>query len=436
MKVLFSPVGKADPMTELGDGPMLHIVRYERPDKVVLYLSPDMAKIQRKTKCYTKAIKLLAKSLGTDVPLIETIESERDEVHRFDIYIAEFESHLKRLAADGNEVVVNVSSGTPGMCQALVAIGSFGRIGIRMLQVSGGPKHVKRPDFTKVKIKKFWKVCQKAEAKGKCRATEVCTPNFNHRLMCENVKALIRDFDYGAAYEMIADEHSISDHAKELIKGAEARLTLDQNVAAQTFGFARIGRKDLSYKSQAPILEYLYAMEVRLKQRHYAEFMRSLTPALTELMHMALQAYLPDEKYCRYNENGSPCFYERAIEQDSELMELLGDRYKSKGINKPTFIQNYNYYRLVVHYCDNQDLKNKFRALRYAESESRNQLAHMLTKSSKESIEKSCEMELQAIMDMLYEAYDIVKANSDALKNVPAEPGLYNRINELIESKL
>ena len=41
--ILFSPVGTADPITALGDGPMLHIVRHYQPSVVVLFLSPAVA---------------------------------------------------------------------------------------------------------------------------------------------------------------------------------------------------------------------------------------------------------------------------------------------------------------------------------------------------------------------------------------------------------
>ena len=44
MRTLFSMIGTADPITQLGDGPMLHIVRHCVPDKVVLFLSPKMAR--------------------------------------------------------------------------------------------------------------------------------------------------------------------------------------------------------------------------------------------------------------------------------------------------------------------------------------------------------------------------------------------------------
>lgn len=135
MTTLFSPVGTADPFTQLGDGPMLHIIRHRQPSKVVLYLSPAMTVYQHKDQRYTKAIDFLSESAGIPLPEVRIIESDYDEVYRFDLYIEEFESILKELSVFDESVLVNVSSGTAGMAQALVALGSFGRINLELLQV-------------------------------------------------------------------------------------------------------------------------------------------------------------------------------------------------------------------------------------------------------------------------------------------------------------
>lgn len=68
------------------------------------------------------------------MPEICLKESELEEVYRFDRYIEEFEPILKQLSGE-DSVLVNVSSGTAGMAQALVALGSFGRLNLELLQV-------------------------------------------------------------------------------------------------------------------------------------------------------------------------------------------------------------------------------------------------------------------------------------------------------------
>ena len=138
MKILFSPVGTADPLTMLGDGPMLNIVRYHRPDKVVLFFSPRMAKYQELDARFTRAIELLCASEEAVCPELELVESPHQKVYQFDHYIEEFEGILTRLKAENPKatILVNVSSGTPAMEQALVALGSFGHLDIQMLQVT------------------------------------------------------------------------------------------------------------------------------------------------------------------------------------------------------------------------------------------------------------------------------------------------------------
>ena len=111
MTILFSPVGTADPITQLGDGPMLHIVRNRRPDRVVLYMSPAMAAFQQADERYTKAIELLAESIKMPVPEIKLIESRFEEVYRFDRYIEEFEPLLKQYA--GADEALAKSSAMP-----------------------------------------------------------------------------------------------------------------------------------------------------------------------------------------------------------------------------------------------------------------------------------------------------------------------------------
>ena len=138
MSVLFSPIGTVDPLTQLGDGPMLHIIRHYRPERVVLFLSPEMAEYQEQDQRYTKAIELLsAECHEGDVPTIELVKSNTTDVYKFDVYISEFEQKLNEIGKEngGDTILVNASSGTPAMEEALVALGAFGRLNLTPLQV-------------------------------------------------------------------------------------------------------------------------------------------------------------------------------------------------------------------------------------------------------------------------------------------------------------
>ena len=177
MTTLFSPVGTADPITQLGDGPMLHIVRNRRPDRVVLYMSPAMAAFQQADERYTKAIELLAESLKMPAPEIELIESRFEEVYRFDRYIEEFEPLLKQYAGADEALLVNASSGTAGMAQALVALGSFGRLNLELLQVITPKKGINgqrdREDPNDYDLDALWEFDCEIERDAACRIVAV-----------------------------------------------------------------------------------------------------------------------------------------------------------------------------------------------------------------------------------------------------------------------
>ena len=51
-KILFSPIGGTDPISNFRDGAMLHICRIYKPDIVYLYLSKEMCEFQKKDDRY------------------------------------------------------------------------------------------------------------------------------------------------------------------------------------------------------------------------------------------------------------------------------------------------------------------------------------------------------------------------------------------------
>ncbi len=417
MTTLFSPVGTADPITQLGDGPLLHIIRHRKPDKVVLFLSPAMAAFQRQDERYTRAIELLVEAGCAPMPEVRLIESDFEEVYRFDRYIEEFEPVLKELARKG-EVLVNVSSGTAGMAQALVALGSFGRLNLELLQVltpaRGINKRNDRENPNEYELDCLWELDQDNEPGAECRIVSVATPNFSERLLRENVITLVKGYEYEAAYKLACQMATASDAAKQMIEAAACRLNLDGGLPAKVFGGT-----DVSYKANDLLLEYLYVMEVRLAQGHWADFVRSMTPALTELMRRKLNEYLPEEKYSTQSRDKvSYIFNADAVRTDERLSRTLSwcqKRYEEEG-----YLESGHYSCLLREYCEDQPVKNTILQLRNAEKNCRNSLAHTLKASSKAALERSCSMKLEDIMSTLFELHG------------SAKPGLYNRINQRI----
>ena len=431
MAVLFSPIGTADPLTQLGDGPMLHIVRHYNPEKVVLFLTQKMAEHQHACALYTKAIELLSESLERETPQIEIIESSFDGVYKFDEYIDEFENALKTISCDKEPILVNTSSGTPAMAQALVALGSFGRLNLEMLQVTTPRKDANHAydrepssDWNLEHLSLLWELNPDNENQAPVRIVQVKTPNFSEQLLRENVTTLIKTYEYEAASILCKSASGISERGAELIRAAADRLNLDGQLPAKVFGGT-----SLRFSPNDLLPEYLYIMEVRLEQGHWADFIRSMSPALTEIMKRELASCVRESSYNLYK-NGCPTgrYNIEGIHQDEKLSKLFPDTLiatkDQKGETTGKYITNDSYWQLIKAYCDNNDCIEKIQKLREAERNGRNALAHEIKSSPKKSLEKECGMTLERIMQFLFELCS------------NAKPGMYKRINAEILKRM
>ena len=117
-RVLLTFAGNTDPTRGNYDGPMLHICRYFRPEKIYLVLTSEMQK-RNENRIYEKAIK---ESLEDYNPIFEYINTDIDDAHLFDIYFNKINETFNKIKLEhpNAEVLVNVTSGTAQMISNLV----------------------------------------------------------------------------------------------------------------------------------------------------------------------------------------------------------------------------------------------------------------------------------------------------------------------------
>ena len=117
-RVLLTFAGNSDPTRNNCDGPILHICRYYRPEKIYLVLTSEMQK-RNENKIYEKAIK---KSLENYNPIFEYINTDINDAHLFDIYFNKINETFNKIKLEhpNAEVLVNVTSGTAQIISNLV----------------------------------------------------------------------------------------------------------------------------------------------------------------------------------------------------------------------------------------------------------------------------------------------------------------------------
>ncbi|MDR2714354.1 MAG: hypothetical protein LBB42_02350 [Coriobacteriales bacterium] len=418
MTVLFSPIGTADPLSQLGDGPMLHIVRHHQPEKVVLFLSPAMAEIHHQDGRYTKAIELLAESAGQKAPCVEPHFSEHSDVHVYDHYIEEFEAILEKIESSnkGAQVLANTSSGTPAMQQALVALDAFGRHNLKALQVAtprkGPNERYDREESNDFDLDTLWELNSDNFSDAESRILEVSSPNFSDRLLKDNILELIENYNYAAASKLAFQVKSMSHKTKELIEGAEERLNLDGSCCPKAFGGTEV-----AYAPSKKLFEYLNMLEVRLQQEQWADFTRALTPAITETMLALLRPVLPEEKFLKSGV-AERLFDTEKINADEKLRTVLGE----KDPTKKNYLNSSELLKLIREFSKQKEIE-KCEKLRGFEKGARNYLAHEIKRANKKAIEKMGGYSIEDIFKIL------VDLNKETL-------GLYQRINRMIVESL
>jgi CRISPR type III-A/MTUBE-associated protein Csm6 len=391
MTTLFSPIGTADPFTQLGDAAMIHIVRHRRPNKVILFFSPALGQNEKTDARYSKAIKLLAANIGIDAPEIECVYSQENDVFKFDTYITEFENILRneRAKNGGEEILVNVSSGTSGMSQALVSLGSFGRLGLKLLQVVT-PKHGingqhDREEVSTYDLQQMWEWAQEIEtaSDAECRIIEVECPNFGDKLLVENVATLINKFEYASALDMYLQVAERNSQVENLLSAAQNRLSLAcTGVDAKLF--KQVG---IPFSPEDQITEYIEVMNVRLQQGHFSEYLMMLTPVIDKLLRKYLEANRVSLKtFLQEDSNGklTDSVDMEKLKRDPRLAQIMVIKpYSSKNI----YVNSHHLKNILESCSSDGNLLNNFNDLICVQRECRNILAHTIAKTGRAELE-------------------------------------------------
>ena len=113
-KILFSPLGGTDPISNFRDGSTSHICRIYKPDIVILYMSKEMYDYHVKDNRYLYCLDKLSELIDHkfEVKLIE--RPELTEVQDFDYFYQEFETLLREIHKEyEGEILLNISSWNP-----------------------------------------------------------------------------------------------------------------------------------------------------------------------------------------------------------------------------------------------------------------------------------------------------------------------------------
>ena len=467
-KVLFSPIGGNDPISQKNcfDGSMLHICRHYRPDIVYLYLSADMLTTEDKDHRYTESLKLLSTKLNQPIEVKLITRPELTDPHDFNYFFEDFRNEIKAIVSsldEDDKLLINISSGTPGMKSALNVMSTLGEFRCTCIQIPN--PEIKRTYNENYDLNSLWELDPDNEDTAKNRSTVVKCPNLLLLKGEQTIKSFLRQYDYHAAYSLAKELEKT--HSKEAV----ARYIDYLEFAKERSAFKNVSSLEHKLKDVSellpisgpnrPVFEYALLCDFKWKRGELSDFVRSLSPLIQELFLRVVDENIypvsamlikdanelnPYKKTGDKNkrpEGGSKEVWdlitmEGLSEKDDTVKAILnvfkeGFKRSFNPDERYSNVTSESLCKIIEKLGKNDELKNDISILRHqVESTIRNLLAHKIVNIDEDWIKRATgNLNEEQIMKLLKKVfrYTDVKVKDEYWNS-------YDRMNDFIIAKI
>lgn len=402
MKILFTCVGKSDPLTifendVIYDAAYMQIVRYHRPDKIYFYMSKEICEFDAIDNRYEKSVMLLNKYLNTKIEAYKIKRPKLIDVQRFDEFYDDFENIINEIIEENGkdvEILCNVSSGTPAMKATLQILAALSKYKLIPIQVDDPTKGKwKRVDLKNYDLDFYWELNSDNDI-NEDRTYFSKNDKFNFKIQKELLVNLIKSYDYEAGYDLVNSyKYRIDKNVIDLIKFSLDRYNLDTKEILKSPNKSLLPYLD---EEQAKIFEYGLWLKVKIEKGEILDFVRGITPFLYEICKYALNNICKINilKYCSKDKRGVMYLTRQLMDKDSqgkELLKILDFEFSKNKSGKynDTFLSEKQ--MLTILYAkldDDSKLRLSLKMLNSLRKEIRNIASHQITCVREEDIIK------------------------------------------------
>ena len=379
MKILISAVGDTDPIRNFHDGPLLHIVRVYRPEKIVLVHS------ERSLTKHDKLVKALKSIKDYSPEIIQDGGVLPDaQVAIFDEMYDTVSSIVKKYISD-DEIILNISSATPQIISAMFAVNRISDFNVTAVQVvtpqhksNEGLRHDNQED-----IDTLIETNLDNQSDYENRTLEDTGMKFSLDLTKRNLKALIDNYDYQGALELLrALKLPKKQESFSNIKELRKKLTeISDTIKIQGMP-DKIVKAKLSTQAKSALNSYLN-IDRNHKQGNIAEVLIRVKSLVEFILENYLNNHFLD--VITYKEDGKPFLnaskYPEILKKFQEDAKMRGQEYHSGYLSLPTYIGILKFFEpnhdLLKHIYDIQEI-----------NQVRNQVAHSLQAFDRENLTK------------------------------------------------
>lgn len=305
-RILFSCVGTTDPVRGEHDGGLMHIMRHYRPKAVCVFLTPEIAALDRKDQRYEKMLYHIKERWDGYAPDFVRAEKQIHDASDLD----ELSKPLYETFSDFSaqypdaEILINLSSGTPQMQMILSQFVFDLRYRTRGIQIKNferkaGTSIRSNDKAYDVEMELEFAELNESEPDAVNRCVEPQLFALHRQAQWMQVEALLRRRDYGAILEM---KQCLSEPLMKLVAHLHARNSLNDGEAKKHLHglhleFApypcKLNAGDLSDYRQ--VSEYFLMMKNFQIAERYTDFVLRMNPFIVRLQEAYLDVLL--QKY-------------------------------------------------------------------------------------------------------------------------------------------
>ncbi|QQE47560.1 CRISPR type III-A/MTUBE-associated protein Csm6 [Peptoniphilus harei] len=389
MKILFSPIGMTDPISQrnLNEGSLLNICRFYEPDKIYLYMSKEVMEFHEKDDRYIKCLERVYKYLGKNFEYEIIDRSELEEVQIFDFFYKEYRDILYKIHEEnpGAEILLNVSSGTPAMKSALFVLCALFNFPMTPVQVST-PEKKSNSESEENPLDDFLglidEIMTEPEVYG--NRTEIAIKeNLNFELSKDIIKNHLKKYNYSAAFEVAQmTREFLSEKSYYLIAAAFYRINLNRDGVEKNL---KVVSDNFDYyeTAQLKLVEYVLYLSVNVKRNMLLEFIRGISPVLDSLFKKAfeLETRIDLDNYLTSKKGKVSWNRKKLLSDDTgkKILDVLNSSYNGfKFINTAS---SDNFLKLMESKefgISERNITKRAEELRDIEREGRNKAAHQI----------------------------------------------------------
>ena len=380
MKILISAVGDTDPIRNFHDGPLLHIVRVYRPEKIVLVHS------ERSLTKHDKLVKALKSIKDYSPEIIQDGGVLPDaQVAIFDEMYDTVSSIVKKYISD-DEIILNISSATPQIISAMFAVNRISDFNVTAVQVvtpqhksNEGLRHDNQED-----IDTLIETNLDNQSDYEERTLEDTGMKFSLDLTKRNLKALIDNYDYQGALELLrALKLPKKQESFSNIKELRKKLTeISDTIKIQGMPDKIVKAKLLSNQAKSALNSYLN-IDRNHKQGNIAEVLIRVKSLVEFILENYLNNHFLD--VITYKEDGKP--FLNALKYPEILKKFQENAKKRDQEYHSGYLSLHGYIGILKFFEPNHDLLKHIYDIQEI-NQVRNQVAHSLQAFDRENLTK------------------------------------------------